>query len=325
MKNSYSKAYAPIVNGAGPLEGLGRKMFALCPDAIIGINRAGIITIFNKAAEKLTGWKIEEAIGKLSITEIYGTLDTAHLVKKKLYSDEYGGSGYLEGFEVIGRNRDGIEIPVRLSAILLFKDEVEVGSVGFFHDLSKHRQLEDDLRKLSITDSLTGLYNRRHFYSVLQDEAGRSDRYGRPLTLIFLDLDNLKTFNDNFGHHEGDNILRFVSKCSQKTIRAQDYAFRQGGDEFALLLVETNLENGTRVAERFRRAFNNEWPVSMSHLKTRLNPVTISLGVAEHEKKESLDDLIRRADLAMYEAKKTGGDCFVKADCHAGQLLETKD
>jgi diguanylate cyclase (GGDEF)-like protein len=143
---------------------------------------------------------------------------------------------------------------------------------------------------------------------VLTEEVARCARYGRPLSLICFDLDNFKPFNDNFGHQEGDNILRLVAECAREMLRSQDHAFRYGGDEFMVMVVETGLRQGLVVADRFRQAFNARWPQALSQPKRGLRPVTLSLGVAQYVPGERPEGLTMRADLAMYEAKRAGGD-----------------
>ena len=289
------------------------ELIQSCPDGIIAVNREGIIVVFNEAAEKLTGFNSAEVLGKLSIADIYRSPDLARHVKKMLYAQENGGKGRLEGLEVEVKGAANRSIPIRLSATLLFDDDKEVGSVGFFHDMSARKQMEDELRRRSITDSLTGLYNRRHFHIVLTEEVARGHRYGRALTVALFDLDNFKPFNDTYGHQEGDNILRFVSNAMRASLRQQDQAFRLGGDEFAFILVETDLEHGRLAVERFRQSFNDSWPAKMSFLGGHLIPVTVSTGVAQLDEGEKTDKLFMRADLAMYEAKKDGGNRTITA------------
>ncbi len=296
------------------IQKLADNMISLCPDGIIGIDRNGIIAIFNEAAATMSGWTCEQAIGKLHISEVWGTTESAREIKKAMYGFEYGGAGRLDGYEATATMKDGKKVPLRVSAVLLYQDGEEVGSVGFFHDLSQTKQLEKELLTLSITDSLTGLFNRRQFYKAIKEEITRCKRYDRPLTLVCFDLDCFKPFNDTFGHREGDNILVLVSQCAKEALRAQDCAFRQGGDEFALLLVETNLKNGYQAAERFRDAFNRKWHLAMTHMEGKRAPVTLSLGVVQYQQEESVDDLVGRADMAMYKAKNAGGDCVVTAD-----------
>ena len=302
-----------LVEGGVSANDFAHELAMLCPDAIIGVDLKGIINFFNPAAERLTGYTAQEALDKLSITEIYGSMERAREINKALMGNGHGGPGRLEGYETEGRNREGRWAPVRLSAVAIVKGGEVIGSVGFFHDMTRRKQLEDELRRLSITDSLTGLYNRRHFHSTLSDEVSRAARYGRPLSLVCLDLDNFKPFNDNFGHQVGDSILSLVADCSIKMLRQQDTAFRIGGDEFCLLLVETDLESAMVVADRFRYSFNEQWPIAMSFLEKQMPPVFMSLGVAQLQPEEKPDSFLMRADLAMYEAKKAGGNHCVAA------------
>lgn len=298
------------------------NLVSLCPDGIIGVDRKGTIIIFNEAAETLTGWRAEEIVGKAHIDQIYDPPGLARQIKKMLHSPELGGAGRLVGARVDINTREGRAVPIRLSATLIMENGQEAGSVGFFHDLTQQRQLEDELRRLSVTDSLTGLFNRRHFHTLLGDEVARSHRYGRPLTLICLDLDNFKPFNDAFGHQEGDNILRQLAACVRAVLREQDKAFRVGGDEFTVIMVETELESAALAAERFRRHFNESWPLAMSEEAGHLRPVCMSLGLAQLAPEERTDSLMKRADLAMYEAKRAGGDRAVQARQLIGTLVD---
>jgi diguanylate cyclase (GGDEF)-like protein len=252
-------------------------------------------------------------LGKSSITDIYHPPELARRIKKMLYGPEYGGAGCINGCDVEVIGAGGKMIPIRLSATLILDQGLELGSVGFFHDLTARKRLEDELRRRSITDSLTGLYNRRQFHTVLANEVGRSSRYGRPMSLAIFDLDHFKPFNDNYGHQEGDNILRLVADTMRENLRSLDHAFRIGGDEFALVLVETDLEHGALAVERFRRSFRRNWDMHMAYLGGSLDPVAMSLGIAQLAESEEADMLIKRADLAMYEAKKDGGDRVILA------------
>jgi diguanylate cyclase (GGDEF)-like protein/PAS domain S-box-containing protein len=294
------------------------KLVQTCPDGIIGIDRKGTVIIFNAAAERLTGRPAEEVIGKMPIQAVYDLPEDAKVIKKQIYGKDYGGPGRVEGLEVIVRDTSGRKIPIRLSAALIFKDQVEVGSVGFFHDLTARKEMEEELRRRSITDSLTNLYNRRHFHASLTEEMARCARYGSPLSLAVFDLDNFKPFNDTYGHQEGDNILRFAADCILSVFRSTDNAFRLGGDEFAVLLVETDLAGARLVMERFKTSFAEKWPQRMGYLGHKLQPVTMSIGVAQLVAGEKADKLQLRADLAMYEAKNAGGNRSVVASDKIG-------
>ncbi len=294
------------------------KLVLLCPDGIIGVNREGVVIIFNGAAEKLTGLSSEDVIGKMSIQDVYDVPELAREVKKMIYDDGHGGPGRVDGLEVTVKGEGGKMIPIRLSAALIFERDgketpTEIGSVGFFHDLTARKELEAELRKQSITDSLTNLYNRRHFHVSLAEEMERSIRYQRPLSLALFDLDHFKPFNDTHGHQEGDNILCFLAECIGSTFRTTDNAFRLGGDEFAVLLVETDLAEADVVMNRFTAGFAEKWHSKMAYLGKRLHPVTMSVGVAQFIDGEKADKFQMRADLAMYEAKKEGGNRTVLA------------
>jgi diguanylate cyclase (GGDEF)-like protein/PAS domain S-box-containing protein len=283
-----------------------KKMIAICPDCIIAVDRSGTITLFNQAAEVLTGRKAGDAIDRLSITEIYGSETLARKIKKMIHSRESGGPGRLIDFETEVIGTDSRRIPIRLSAVLLMKNGMEIGSVGYFHDMTERKKMEDRLRVLSETDGLTGLYNQRYFHLRLSGELDRAARYGRPLSLICFDLDQFKICNDQMGHLEGDNVLRLVGELLRGLIRQADWAFRYGGDEFFVILTETPLPRARDAAERIRREFNSRWPYETG--AGGGGRVTLSLGVAQAAPDETPRLLIKRADMAMYEAKGAGGD-----------------
>ncbi len=293
----------------------------LCPDGIIGVDQKGIVVVFNKAAEKLIGYSMDEVIGKLHITQIYHPETLARHVKKLIYGLEHGGAGVLEGFEVDVATKQGLTVPIRLSATLIHRDGREIGSVGFFHDLTLKKEMEARLLELSITDGLTGLFNHRHFHSVLSTELERAHRYNRPFSLIVIDLDNFKQCNDQFGHIEGDNILRSVGDTAKELLRTTDSAFRYGGDEFVIVLPETSLESASTVAEKFRKAFKSKCPCRASSENADVFRATLSLGVAQAGQGEEAESLMKRADLAMYEAKKSGGDRTMEAGMKIGKSV----
>ncbi len=294
-------------------------LIALCPDSIIGVNRKGIIIIFNQAAELLTGYSAEEAIGQMHIMAIYNSESLAKDIKKKIYSPDFGGMGKLDGSEVEVLNRSGRKVPIRLSATLIYKDNEEIGSVGFFHDLTKRRQMELKLRELSITDSLSGLYNQRYFHTSLRECIERAKRYQRSLSLICFDLDHFKQCNDKLGHLEGDNIIRLAGQILKQVLRKADLAFRYGGDEFMAILPETGLDGAKITAERIRAEFNNRWPFEIVCPRKDLSRVTLSMGVAMLNMDEEPETFIKRADLAMYEAKQSGGNKVVEAISRIGK------
>jgi len=282
-----------------------------CPDAIIGVNNEGIVIIFNPAAAALTKHPVEAALYKLHITEFYEDIKTAKEVKAAIYSKKFGGKNRLSGYETEIVDSAGHHIPIRLSAALLIKNDEETGSVGFFHDLTTQKKLEEKLRNLSITDSLTGLYNQRHFYTSLSGELSRAKRHNRDLSVIGFDLDKFKQCNDLFGHLEGDNVLRLVGDILNGETRQSDLSFRYGGDEFFILLPETNFEQALIVAEKIRGAFNERWPFASKEGKTDNFRATLSMGMIQRTDETDPSELINKVDMMMYAAKKAGGNRVV--------------
>jgi diguanylate cyclase (GGDEF)-like protein/PAS domain S-box-containing protein len=297
-----------------------KDLISLCPDSIIGVNREGIIIIFNRAAERLTRYNSEEVIGKMHIIEIYDSMELARLIKKRLYSPEFGSPGQLEGFEIEIADRYREKIPIRLSATLIFKKGQEIGSVGFFHDLTLRKQMEEKLRELSVTDSLSGLFNQRYFYANLTSEMEKAEQQSYPLSLICFDIDNFKACNDRLGHLEGDNIIRMIGQTLKENLRHTDMAFRYGGDEFMILLPGADTAGANFSAERIRTSFNSQSCFSPAWDKTFLNKISLSLGIAQFNPGESASLFVKRADLAMYEAKRAGGDRTVEASSRIGKL-----
>ncbi len=172
------------------------------------------------------------------------------------------------------------------------------------------RQSESRYMELSITDDLTGLYNQRHFYNLLQAEIERTERYGRPLSLLLIDIDDFKLFNDTYGHMEGDRVLERIGATIQRCIRRTDWAFRYGGEEFTVFMPETEGEQAAVVADRIRAEFAAE---RFRPILGREEVKTVSIGIAEFRPSEELKDFINRADRSMYEAKRQGKDRIYSA------------
>ncbi len=285
-------------------------LIAVCPDGLIGVDTRGTVVIFNANAAALTRRRIEDVIGCLDIGHIYGSREQARRIKNNIYAEDYGGVGCLDGFETTIVDIDDKVIPIRLSAVLIFDNGNEVGSVGFFHDLTNQKALEEKLHKLSIVDGLTNLFNQRHFHHCLADEIDRVIRYNSPLSLICFDLDKFKECNDRLGHLEGDNVLRRIGNLLNVTIRSTDKGFRYGGDEFFVLLPHTNLDQAVIAAEKIRRTFYDDWPYDTRKIGM-IPHVTLSMGVVQRKEETSGAILMKRADIAMYHAKNQGGNRVV--------------
>jgi len=190
------------------------------------------------------------------------------------------------------------------------------GAIQTVEDISAQVAAENELRenekkykKLSITDGLTGLYNSRHFYAQLSFEIDRFNRYKEPLSLLMVDIDNFKDYNDTYGHLEGDKVLIRLGQVMLKCLRATDSAYRYGGEEFILILPETEGTAAVKLAERIRAEFKKA--ALFPDKKIRVHK-TISIGVAQYEYGEVLSVFVNRADQNMYQAKEDGKNrvCF---------------
>jgi diguanylate cyclase (GGDEF)-like protein len=187
----------------------------------------------------------------------------------------------------------------------------QVGKIAcIVNDITELRREEEQLRRnekrfreLSIRDELTGLFNARHFFDQLNVEIERAVRYGHEISLIFLDIDDFKSYNDTYGHLEGDKVLKKLGRMIAESIRNSDIAFRYGGEEFAVVLPETCVFEAVHIAERIRKDFGSvEFAVPGGDRVRR----TLSIGVVEYRDKEGALDFLKRADMNMYKAKSSG-------------------
>jgi len=172
-------------------------------------------------------------------------------------------------------------------------------------------QLNDEMRRLAVTDPLTGLYNRRFFVEKLEEHLHRARRYGEPLALLFLDCDHLKNINDQHGHLSGDRALQALADVMKITLRESDVLARLGGDEFAALLVSSDHERALEVAGRLRRTIQGLRLISDDGTDIAL---TVSAGLALYpDDGTDVKALMREADMALYSAKREGRDQAVTA------------
>lgn len=171
-----------------------------------------------------------------------------------------------------------------------------------FNDISERKAMEIELQRLATTDELTSAATRRYFLDLAGQELRRARRFSHPLSVLVFDIDHFKPVNDQFGHAAGDTVLRAVSASVRRVLREVDTFGRIGGEEFAVVLPETEASNAIQAAERLRRAVGGT-----AHGVEGLGAVTVSVGVAElMDGDQGLEDLMDRADNALYRAKRQG-------------------
>ncbi len=210
------------------------------------------------------------------------------------YSDIYS---YEEAIKM-GAS-DFIIKPLRFEELLL-----RLKKVLAERELANDRgRMMEKLQKLAITDGLTKLHNSRSFYSQLEVEVDRFNRYKRSLALLLMDIDHFKKYNDSYGHLEGDKALVKIAQIIKSCLRKLDSAYRYGGEEFTVILPETSCEEAQTVAQRIKSALKAEKFIPKQEKEAK---ITISIGVTEYYPGEQLSEFIQRADKAMYLSKEKG-------------------
>jgi len=211
----------------------------------------------------------------------------------------------LQSMEMFGRGELRHRIKVTST------DEFGALAVGFNRMAENLERDQAKLAELAIRDSLTGLYNRREFERLLNDEIHRFRRHGHPVSLMMIDIDNFKQINDRYGHQVGDEALRTVADIITNESRTGDVVARYGGEELAVILPETGSDNATILAERTCQVIA-EFPVMIS--PKEVIPITVSIGTATvPDNAHASRDLVTASDLAMYEAKRNGRNCVRSA------------
>ena len=280
-------------------------------DAIIGKNLDGVITSWNRGAARMYGYSAEEIIGQ-PVTIL---MPPEHTGEMQEILDKLKRGERIDHFETIrvGKNGCPIHISLTISPIQGAKGRI-IGAAAIERDVTEYKKALEALRrtqeKLKIalesekevarSDFLTGLANRRAFYETAEFETRRMRRYQRPLSLAFIDIDDFKPVNDRLGHDAGDELLRCVAATMKSTLRESDVVARIGGDEFAILLPETDYEATKNVLSKLQSALNavmakNGWTVTFS-IGATTSPTAPSL----------FEDIMRQVDDLMYSAKKAG-------------------
>ncbi|MBU2972208.1 diguanylate cyclase [Pseudoalteromonas sp. C2R02] len=260
-----------------------------------------LLYVNNKTA-KLFGYPVDEIIGKKENDILPAEIaDHFYQSDKKVFETN---EKQVIDEEVIDEEGNQYRY---LSIKVPYNREGELPAlIGFSSDVTELYQLKEQFKKQANTDPLTELYNRRFFIEQAEKEFNRTCRHSNSLSLISFDIDHFKNINDKYGHPAGDQVLIQLAKALQPVIRNEDILARIGGEEFCLLLPETPIDVANQVAERIRNTLANmtvkgDWQGEIS--------ITVSLGVTSLKAKDdSFEQLFKRADKALYNAKNNGRD-----------------
>lgn len=255
------------------------------------------------AMKLLESGDVDVVITDIMLPGIDG-LELTDRIKKRYDIDVIVMTGYSGDYsyeEAVSKGAsDFVFKPVRFEELLL-----RLRRVLKERQLTQERiHMLEKLKRLSITDGLTKLYNSRYFYNQLKIEIDRTARYERPLSLLLLDIDKFKEYNDSHGHLEGDKVLVRLGQVIKSCLRKMDSAYRYGGEEFTIILPETEGDEAATVAERIRCAVE----VERFYPQQDNQPVSISvsIGVTEFTGQEEIAVFVQRADKAMYQSKQSG-------------------
>lgn len=259
---------------------------------LLQMNRAGLDLIEAESDSQVIGHKLTEIV---SPPYRDAFVDLSERVNR-------GESGMLE-FEIVGlkgghRWLDTHAVPMRDATGQI------TGLLGVTRDITARKKAEQALEQLAQTDFLTNLANRRHFLILAEQELSRTLRYGGALSVLMMDIDHFKKVNDTYGHKTGDVVLQRFGELSRQTLREIDVIGRIGGEEFAVVLPQTDGEHALEVAERLRRSIGDAEVVLDQGLPLHF---TVSIGVATLTGADiNIDTLLSQADQALYKAKKAG-------------------
>lgn len=262
-----------------------------------------VVVYLNPIAEAVGLVSKEEAVGQQAKSFVVVPADRRRLAEDvRLY-------GCVNNFETMLTNNHGRMLHVLISAVQTVYDGEKVLLSGV-QDITSLKLMEQKLRKLATTDYLTNIANRRAWFDRAEQELLRFQRYGHPCSILCLDLDHFKQVNDRYGHQVGDEILIDFTHRSQQCIRDLDYMGRIGGEEFAVLLPETDVRQAEKVAAKIQDTIRKSYVTKQGAEIL----YTVSIGITQFcQEDATFDQALSRADKALYAAKKAGRNRFITA------------
>ena len=272
-----------------------RIIFDSARDGFYVIDLEGRYKEVNDAGCAIFGYTRKEFLNS-DIRMLFSPEDVEDVFKK--YGTMWSEGGFVSDLRL--RNKDGTEryVDINITPLHIGGENLALGIV---RDITERKQMEDELKKLVITDKLTNAYNRVKFEEIIAIEMERAMRYDHPLSILIIDIDDFKNVNDTCGHLAGDYVLKAVADILQSHMRKINHLIRWGGDEFIIVPVETGLDGASIFSERLKQAIE-------SFDFGKAGKITVSIGIALFNKDDTEDTFLKRADDALYKAKASGGN-----------------
>ena len=273
-------------------ESLWEILFEQAIDGIVVMDRSGKVYRSNKRFADMLGYTMEE------MQDLHVWDWDRQFTKEELQDWMYATSSGDVRFETRHVRKNGITIDVEIS-VNITTINGQTLALCICRDVTERKLIEEQIYIIATTDSLTGTLNRREGLRILTYEMDRAKRYATPLSVAIFDIDHFKRINDTFGHDVGDDVLKAVSQLAKDNIRAVDSIARWGGEEFLILLTQTDLSAARTVAEKLHQAME-------TYRFDALDSMTASFGVTEFTSTDDSRSLLKRADMALYKAKRGG-------------------
>jgi diguanylate cyclase (GGDEF)-like protein/PAS domain S-box-containing protein len=289
-------------------EGFEKELLDHLNDGVYFVDRSRTITFWNRGAQTITGWAPRDVIGRACPEGVLRHVDADgnELCRTGCPVSAALDDGKSHRADLFLHHKAGHRVPVRVEAVAVRDAEgAVIGAVEVFTDQTERMEAirrVEELTEIVFIDPLTGIGNRRYAEVVLEEKMAELSRYGFRFGVLFIDVDRFKEVNDALGHVTGDAALKMVATTLARAARSLDFVGRWGGEEFVVLLANVTDFNLPLVADRARRL------VEHSELPTPAGPLrlTISIGATLVRKGEDVADVLKRADVLMYEAKAAG-------------------
>lgn len=276
-------------------------------DGVYYVDRDRKIRYWNKAAERLTGYKSSEVVGK-RCSDILMHIDDkgVNFCKKECPLAKTTVDGRPREADLYLLHKNGHRVPVSIRVAPIRDSSGQItGAFQIFSDKSPVvtvRQRLEQCEKMALLDPLTNSPNRRYIRMNLNSRLDEMSRYGWPFGVLFIDIDHFKRVNDVYGHDVGDEILKMIAKTLLNNLRPFDLLGRWGGEEFTAIIANVNEQQLYSIANRFRLLVEN----SALHKESDTVRVTVSIGAAFAQSNDTMDKLLKRADQLMYHSKISG-------------------